>query len=120
MPNTPQVIRIEGNTEWVVMEDGGYWIGICDPLHLTLQADTYVELMEDIGTTLDALLNELVETDDFEQFLLKHGWAVQEEGWMVSGGVASTQKDREKITHFDVPYEVRREQPHDFTGRLHQ
>lgn len=112
MPETPQVVRVECNIEWMVVEEDGYWIGTCDSLRLTLQADTYAELMEDIGLALDALLKELLETGDFDRFMLTHGWTIEE-------GLA-VQEVGDRVSRFDVPYDVKRGQAHDPTRHVHQ
>lgn len=52
----------------------GEWVAICDPLKLTVQADTWAELMEDIGHTLDGLLRDLLSSNELNQFLRDHGW----------------------------------------------
>ena len=106
MADTPQVVRVEANVEWVAVEDSGYWVGICEPLGLTLQAETYAELMEDIGLALDALFKELIATDDFERFLHTHGWTVH--------------GDYEGVEHFDVPYDVTRRRADDSTRLAYQ
>lgn len=51
-------IRID---RWAVSRtSGGNWIAVCDPLGLTLQSETYATFMEDIGQTLDAIMNDLL------------------------------------------------------------
>lgn len=48
---------------WVISRArGGNWIAVCDPLGLTLQSETYANLMEDIDQTLDAIMNDLLAT----------------------------------------------------------
>ena len=57
------VVRVQSSVEWVVGEgNNGYWIGICEPLKLTVQSDTETELTENIRETMDALLKDLIET----------------------------------------------------------
>jgi hypothetical protein len=41
---------------------------------LTVQAETYADLMEDIGLALDALLQDLFESKELDPFLREHGW----------------------------------------------
>ena len=69
------VIHIEGKVDWVCWRgNGGHWIGICDPLKLTAQADTWFELMESIGETIDSVMKDLLQTGDLYRFLQDHGW----------------------------------------------
>ena len=103
----PQIVHVKGNLEWVTVEDNGYWIGICEPLDLTLQANTYAELMEDIGLALDALLKELISTGDFDRFMQSNGWTIIEGTY-------------EGVEHFDVPYDVTRRQVNDPTRATYQ
>jgi len=76
MPN-PQTIRIQvqANLNWACRRtEDGNWIGACDPLRLTVESETYAELMEDIGLTLDAMLVDLLSTNELDRFLRDHGW----------------------------------------------
>jgi hypothetical protein len=53
-----------------------YRLHVCDdvgdPLKLTVQADTWAELMEDIGHTLDAMLRDLFRSNELDKFLRDH------------------------------------------------
>jgi hypothetical protein len=69
------VIRIEGDTQWQTLRaKGGNWVGVCEPLGLTVQSDTWANLMEDIAQTLNAMLNDLVASGDLDRFLRDRGW----------------------------------------------
>lgn len=69
------VIQIQGNVPWRYLHTkGGNYVAICDPLKLTLQAKTFAELMEDVAISLDALLKDLVVTNEFDRFLREQGW----------------------------------------------
>lgn len=69
------VVHIEANVLWKTLRaQGGNWVAICDPLKLTVQAETYADLMEDIGLALDALLKDLLRSNELERFLRDHGW----------------------------------------------
>lgn len=71
------VVRINGRVEWKARQaKGGNWVAICDPLKLTLQADTWANLMEDIAFTLDAILKDLLSSDEFDKFMKEHGWTI--------------------------------------------
>lgn len=88
------LVRIQANLQWgVVHGTGGAWIGICDPLKLTVQAQTWAELMEDIGLTLDAMLNDLLAANELPQFLRDHGWQP-----------VGTIPARPEEVRFDVPF----------------
>lgn len=69
------VIKIEGNVEWKCFPaKGGNWVGVCDPLALTIQSETWASLMEDIAHALNAMLHDLLETKELNRFLSDHGW----------------------------------------------
>jgi hypothetical protein len=90
------LIRINGQVPWRCFSTAsGNWVGICDPLKLTLQAETWSELMEEMGITLDAFLKELFATNDFDRFM-------RENGWNVIGPIPR----REEVEHlrFDLPF----------------
>lgn len=54
------------------------WIGVCEPLGLTLQAETWKDLMADIGDTLDAIMKDLLASDSLPRFLRDNGWQATE------------------------------------------
>jgi predicted RNase H-like HicB family nuclease len=72
----------------------GDWIGVCQPLGITVQAETWSELMEDIGYTLDAMFQDLLTSNELDRFLRDHGWEAV--------GQIPTQPDR--AVRFDVPF----------------
>jgi predicted RNase H-like HicB family nuclease len=93
----PEVlVQIEGNVAWMWRKgSGGNYVAVCDPLNITLQAPSYSELMEVIAETLDALLKDLMESDELEQFVQDHGWS------MIAPIPA-----RPKDMRFDVPFSI--------------
>ena len=85
------VVRINGNAEWKIQKtQSGLYVGICDPLGLTVQADTWAEMMEVINDAMEMLFSDLIETKEFEQFL-------SERGWVADG-------PREIDSKFDLPF----------------
>lgn len=106
MNNEFNVVRVRSDVEWAVVEGtSGYWIGICEPLQLTVQSETYAHLMEDIGLTMDALLKDLIETNELDQFLLSHGWTLQ--------------GSYENADHFDIPFHTTRKSSYGSASTLH-
>ncbi len=70
-----KIVQIEARVEWKCFRTkSGNWIGVCDPLKLSLQSETWASLLEDISQSLDAILKDLLHTGDFERFLQDHGW----------------------------------------------
>jgi len=90
-----RLVRVDGKIQWQCLRaKGGHWIGICDPLKLTVQADTWADLMEDIGHTLDAMLKDLLGSNELDAFLRDHGWKV----------IGSIPVRPTKDVRFDVPF----------------
>jgi hypothetical protein len=89
------LVRVEGNIKWDCFpsKTGKHWIGVCEPLKLTVQAETWGELMEDIALTLDSILNDLLSSNELDRFLRDRGWHIQ-------GRLPARLKD----VRFDVPF----------------
>ena len=106
-----QIIKIEANVAWKFFRaTGGNWVAVCDPLGLTVQSDTYANLMEDIALTLNALLKDLLEERELDKFLLDRGWrSVQ--------GIIPTAPDD---VYFDVPFAATRAVDSDSQAPVYQ
>ena len=75
MHRKPGVVHIVGEVGWKIQRvDGGLYVGVCEALNLTMQGDTWADLMQSIGETLDLLFKDLCETGELNQFLRDHGW----------------------------------------------
>lgn len=69
------VVHINANLTWKwCRAQSGSYIGVCDPLKITLEADTFYELMEESAITLDALMKDLFMDRELDKFLREHGW----------------------------------------------
>jgi len=109
---TSILVRINGQVPWrCFVARTGEWIAVCDPLKLTLQAESWNELVEDMGSTLDALLKELLSTNDFDRFMRENGWTVI--------GPIPTPLQAENI-RFDLPFVPIVTGPYDSSRVLHQ
>ena len=92
-PRRRSVVRINGNVPWLIRSaEEGCWVGVCEPLQLTVQSETWAELMEDIGLTLDAMFLDLLSTNELDRFLRDRGWTA------IGATKHSTQ------IQFDVPF----------------
>ena len=89
-----KVVRVEANVRWRCQRANRNWIGVCDPLKLTVQSETYAELMEDIGLTLNAVLRDLLKSNELPQFLSEQGWET----------VDPIPSPKLKNVRFDVPF----------------
>jgi len=88
-------IRVEGSlaVQCFQAKGGGNWIAVCDALKLTVQAETWADLMEDTGLALNAILKDLLTSNELERFL-------QDGGWRLAGAIP----DRQEDVRFDVPF----------------
>ena len=72
-----KTVRVDANVRWQILRgQGSNWVGVCEPLKLTVQGETWAELMEDIALTLNALLNDLLASDELDRFLRDRGWTL--------------------------------------------
>ena len=104
------VVRINGRVDWQCFRaNGGNWVAVCEPLKLTLQAETWGNLMEDIALTLDALLKDLLSSNELDRFLRERGWAI----------VGSIPNRRQHV-RFDLPFFAAMMGAHGSQTNLHQ
>src|SRR5947208_2864079 len=93
MPLAVGLVRIHGKLRWRCFPTESYWVGVCDPLKLTVQGDTWADLMQSIAETLNAMLAELLKSQDLDAFL-------RTQGWTASGPIPTHPED----VRFDVPF----------------
>lgn len=88
------VVKVDGTLQWRCFRaSGGNWVAVCDPLRLTVQAETWANLMEDIGHTVNAMFVDLLRSNELEEFLRDHNWRLV--------GQMPTQPSR---VRFDMPF----------------
>jgi hypothetical protein len=93
-------VQIKANLQWKAFQARGrHWIGICDALGLTLQADRFSELVEDMDDCLDTMFKDLLDTQELPSFLRKRGWAMMT-------AIPANRKPAD--LRFSVPFAVRR------------
>lgn len=81
-----------------------------DALELTVESETWAELMEDIGLAINAMFADLLETNDLERFLRQHGWSV----------IGPIPRDAGEDVRFDVPFIPVRVSASGLANVLHQ
>lgn len=73
MNTSQKVSRIRQMATWQIQRtENNLYVGVCDPLRLTVQADTWNELQELIEETMEVLIEDLHESDELDQFLVEH------------------------------------------------
>jgi predicted RNase H-like HicB family nuclease len=91
---TQTLVRIDANLQWrATIGKGGNYVAVCDPLKLTLQAETWAELMEDTSDVLNTIFLDLLTSNELDNFLRAHGWSMM-------GQVPR----RPENVRFDVPF----------------
>jgi hypothetical protein len=104
-----QVERTQGQLLWAVIRArGGNWVAVCDALGLTIQSDTWANLMDDIAHALNALFTDLLLEGGLDRFL-------RDRGFRVAGPIPSQPDD----TWFDVPFSATRTTERDFAAAVH-
>lgn len=70
----PIKVQIKGQVPFsVLLTKNSNYVGICEPLKLTLQANTFSNLMEDMALTLDAIFKDLLSSNELDKFLRDKG-----------------------------------------------
>ena len=109
----PATVRIDANIQWRWrVAIGGNYVAVCDPLKITLQAKNWSELVEDMTIALDALVCDLIESNEWDAFMREHGWKVT--GTIPAPPVRGVR--------FDVPFSILpfKTDQHDSQRSVHQ
>lgn len=78
MATAPQIVRFEvnGQVNWRVAFDqkSGCWVGVCDALLVTAEAETWGKLCRTIDEIQNELFRDLLQDNELDAFLRQHGW----------------------------------------------
>lgn len=97
MPQQVIKFEIKAQLAWRVFQSASdNWIGICDPLKITMEGATFQELTERINEALQLLMADLFETGELEDFLRRQGWRPM---------IDLSKVDPANAT-FDVPFDI--------------
>lgn len=95
-----EMIRIQARhaIEWKVFRgSSGPYVADCSSLRLTVQSETWRDLMSDIENVMQCLIEDLVSEDNLDAFAQEHGWEVEREPLQVP--------EPSKVSPwFDIPY----------------
>jgi hypothetical protein len=112
MPSRPHfVIQFQGQVLWNYLQDPqtGLWIGVCDPLKLTVEAKNPAELHESIIEAMTMLFKELHSSGDLAKFVSELGWTT----------LAPLPPAGARDVSFDVPLRTERISPRDLEKAFH-
>ena len=94
----PIQIALQANIQWRATQSptSKRWIGICDPMNLSMEADSLDELHSIVGETLQFVLADLLHDNELDAYLRERGWQV-----IGQQPIATNAK-----VHFQVPWEL--------------
>jgi len=94
------VVQIDGKLKWIyaVHRKSGHFVGICDSLKLTVNADTPQEFYESMREGVNSFFKELLSTGDLDRFLKDQGWRA----------ITPIPERRSSGLYFDMPLNTRR------------
>jgi hypothetical protein len=97
MSTVQQIVAIEANIVWQAKrsEMSRRWIGVCDALNLSMEAESLDELHSVIPEAIHLLMVDLLEDNELDQYL-------RDRHWTASGVPQQTHGD----VKFDVPWEL--------------
>jgi predicted RNase H-like HicB family nuclease len=102
-------IEVKAQVQWRVgQSDAGNWIGVCEPLKMTMEGSTLDELQQNIHQSIQLLMEDLMETGELDAFLRDHGWR------------AIPGPQQHGSVEFQVPYELLVRHPRDSARTLLQ
>ena len=73
---TVRKVTIEANVGWRAQRSttSQRWIGVCEELNLSMEADSLDELHSLIPETMHLLMIDLLEDNELDQYLRDRGW----------------------------------------------
>ncbi len=95
-----QIVQINtAQLQWrASLAPSGVWIGVCDAMNLSTEANSLDELHSVINESIQLLFFDLLTDNELDRFLSDHGWKAAQ---MIPHHVAN-QAD----IKFDVPWEL--------------
>lgn len=70
------LMRIEANVAFRAYRNkDGIWAGVCDPLGLTVEGESWSELLQNIDETMNLMLRDLLKRGELNRFLRARGWS---------------------------------------------
>lgn len=106
------IVQIAAQIQWQVKQDPAsrYFIAVCDPLGLTVEGETYGELVDNLKDGLSLLMRSWVRHGNFDAFLRERGWSVVPD--------PASPADLEDA-YFDVPFELVAKSARDQANHVH-
>ncbi len=95
-------VEIQANLPWKAFRDNATraWVAVCEPLNITVEADTWSALNETISDALDLLFRDLLKTGELNTFLRDKGWSA-----------LTPLPARPQNVRFDIPFRLTQGRP---------
>jgi hypothetical protein len=92
------VVKLEATVQWMTRQSttSTRWIGVCEPMRLSMEAESLDELHGVINETMQLLLTDLLRDNELDAFLRDQGWTAQN----------LPESASEDDVRFDVPWEM--------------
>jgi hypothetical protein len=73
------MVQVQAKIQWEFYQDPASkrWIAVCEPLGLTIEADSHTELRENIEDSLRLFMRSIFADGQFERFMRERGWVAQ-------------------------------------------
>jgi hypothetical protein len=91
-----KTVRIHANIPWHAKrsDSSNRWIGVCEALNLSMEAETLDELHSVIPEAIHLLMMDLLEDEELAEYLREKGWQAD-----------NLPSDKTDVT-FDVPWHL--------------
>lgn len=95
------LVRIDTKLEWQIARDpsSNRWVGVCRPLAITAEGETWAELTSILAEIVSELLVDLYRDGELAKFLQDRGWQPL---------IALPTKMPREGLKFDIPMDLKR------------
>ncbi len=103
-------VEVRAQIQWQFYQDDASrrWIAICEPLKVTVEADTHTELRKNIEDGVNLLFVNLLRDNELDRFMVERGWTIR-------GPIP----DGHQEVRFDVPIELVARHANGLAQRVH-
>jgi hypothetical protein len=93
----PRRVIIEANIAWRATRSSwsNRWVGVCEAMNLTTEAESLDELHSVINATFHLFLTDLLRDKELKEYLREHGWHA-----------LNLPSDHQEDVEFEVPWEL--------------
>jgi predicted RNase H-like HicB family nuclease len=109
-----QAFQLNAQVQWAVVRDEAAqrWVAICDPMGITVEADSHTELRENITDAMNLMLVNLLRSGELDHFL-------KARGWQAHPLIEQVEESDSDTPFFDVPIELVAQRANDPASRIY-